>query len=89
LICLFLDRQEFSASDIYGQLITIIDSDAIAYFTVTKYLKETRCTADKKMTLKLEGLDVIDQVILAALDEYIFLSVQDLVKKMYIPSTMV
>jgi hypothetical protein len=88
-ICLFLDRQGFWASDIHGQFVAILDSDAIADSTVTKYLKGRRCTADKEMTAELEGLDVVDQAILSALDEHPFSSVWDLAKRTCIPSTTV
>jgi hypothetical protein len=88
-ICLFLDRQRFSASDIHGQHVTILGSDAIAYSTVTKHLRGTQYTADKEVIIKLEGLDAINQAILAALDEYLFSSVQDLSKRIYISPTMV
>jgi hypothetical protein len=88
-ICLILDRQWFSALDISGQLIAIFDSDAIAYSIVTKYLKGTQCTVDEEMTTKLYGPDAANQIIMAALDKYQILSVQDLALKMCISPTMV
>jgi hypothetical protein len=74
-ICLFVDRQKFSASDIHGQFVAIIDSDTIVYSIIIKYLRVTRFTEDKQLTTQLDGPDVIDQIILIVFDEYIFLSV--------------
>jgi hypothetical protein len=88
-ICLFLDRQRFSASDIHGQLVAVLGSDAIACSIVTKYLKGRRCIGDKEVTSKLEDPDFIDQAILAAFDEHLFLSVQDLAKRTCIPPTTI
>jgi hypothetical protein len=44
---------------------------------------------DKKVTLKLEGSNIINQVILAEFDQYSFSSVWDLAKIMCIPPTTV
>jgi hypothetical protein len=48
-----------------------------------------RSTADKEVIPKLEDPDVIDQAILAALDKYSFLSMQDSAKRTCIPLTMI
>jgi hypothetical protein len=88
-ICIFLDRQKFSASDIHGQFVAILGLNAIICSIVIKCLKRTRCTADNEVILKLECLDVIDQAILAAFDKHSFSSMRDLIKRMCIPSTMV
>jgi hypothetical protein len=88
-ICLFLDRQGFSASDIHGQFVSVFGSDAIAYSTVTKYLRWMRCIADKEVTWKLESPNVVDQTIPAALDEHTFSSVRDLTKRTCILPTTV
>jgi hypothetical protein len=49
-IGLFLDTRIFSASGIDEQFAAVLCSDAIACSSVTKYLKEMRCTADKQVT---------------------------------------
>jgi hypothetical protein len=88
-ICLFLKMQRFSASDIHGQFVAILDLYAIACSPVIKCLRRRRCAVDEEMAPKLEGPDVIDRAILAALDEYLFSSVQDLFKRIYISPTMI
>jgi hypothetical protein len=88
-IYLFLNIQGFSASGIHGQLVAILDLYAIAYSTVIKYLRRTRCAVDEEMAPKLKGPDVIDRAILAVLDEHSFSSVQNLAKRTYIQSTTV
>jgi hypothetical protein len=47
------------------------------------------CTADKEMTSRVEDPKVVGQAILSAFDKYPFSSVEDLTKRMCIPSTMV
>jgi hypothetical protein len=42
-----------------------------------------QCTAHKEVITKLEGPGAVNQAILAALDEYLFSSVQDLFKRIY------
>jgi hypothetical protein len=69
--------------------VAILDSDAFACFTVIKYLKGTRYIADREMTTKLESPDVADQIILAALNKFLSLSRQNLVKRISIPPIMV
>jgi hypothetical protein len=87
-ICLFLDKQGFSATDTNGQLIAVLGSDEIASSIVTKYLTGMRCTAHREVNPKLENSYVIDQAILAALDEHLFSPVRDLAKKTCISPTM-
>jgi hypothetical protein len=36
--CLFLALKGFSARDVYNELTAVLGADAIAYWTVTKYL---------------------------------------------------
>jgi hypothetical protein len=50
----FLDRQVFSALDMHGQLIAVLDSDTIAYSIAIKYLMRTRYITDKEVTQKSE-----------------------------------
>jgi hypothetical protein len=45
----FFERQRFSASDIHGQFVAVLDSGAIAWSTIRKYLKKLSCTADKEV----------------------------------------
>ena len=41
-IVLFLDRKGLKATDIHNELVAVLDSDAVSYSTVTRYLREGR-----------------------------------------------
>jgi hypothetical protein len=98
---MFFSGQVFSASATHEQLATIIGSDAIACFIVTKHVIETRWTTDKDKDkdkdknknknedkdkgAETEGPDVIARTILTALEEGPLSLVRNLVKRMYIP----
>jgi hypothetical protein len=69
-ICLFFDRQRFSAEEVHRRFFAVLGSDAIVYSIITEYSRRTRDTADKEMARKMEVYDGIDQVIVAALDGY-------------------
>jgi hypothetical protein len=78
---MFLSRQLFSAPTIYEQLVAILGLNTITYYTMPKYLKETRWTAGKGENPEMDDLDVVDQIILAALEERPFLLMQELAKR--------
>jgi hypothetical protein len=88
-ICLFLDKQGFSAFDIHRQLVDVLKTEAIAYSTVRRYLREVLWTAVKAERTETETHDVFAQAILAALDELPFSSVRGLAKRTCIPPTPV
>jgi hypothetical protein len=47
-ICLYLNRKGFSAHAIHDELVQIVGSDAVAYSTVTFYLRTSHWTAEKE-----------------------------------------
>jgi hypothetical protein len=47
-ICLYLNRKGFSAHAIHNELVQVLGSDAIAYSTVTFYLRASDWTAGKE-----------------------------------------
>jgi hypothetical protein len=89
LICLFLDKQEFSAFDIHRQLVDIFKTEAIAYSTVTRYSIEALWTAGKAEKTETETQNVISQAILTVLEELSFSLVRELAKRTCIPPTTV
>jgi hypothetical protein len=57
---MFLNRQLFSTSTIYEQLVAILGPNTIKYYTMPKYLRETRWTAGKGKNPEMYGLNVVD-----------------------------
>jgi hypothetical protein len=47
-ICLYLNRNELSAQAIHDELVQILESDAVAYSTVTSYLRASRWMAQNE-----------------------------------------
>jgi hypothetical protein len=47
-ICLYLNRKELSAQTIHDELVKVLGSDAIAYSTVTSYLRVSRWRAQNE-----------------------------------------
>jgi hypothetical protein len=94
-ICLFLNKQGFSAFDIHRQLVDILKTGSIVGSIITRYLREAVWTAGKAgKTGKAERIEmdtqgIIAQAILAVLKELPFSSAQELAKRTYIPPTPV
>jgi hypothetical protein len=47
-ICLYLNRKGLSAHAIHDELVKVLGSDAVAYSTVTFYLRASHWTAGKE-----------------------------------------
>jgi hypothetical protein len=76
-----LSRQEgLSAHAIYGELVEILCSDAIAYSTVSTYLGASRSRPQNAEWDSDRPREVIDNVILQDLDETALASVCELAK---------
>jgi hypothetical protein len=80
-VCMFLRKKLCSASAIYEQFVAFLESDAIPYTVMSKYLKETMWMACKNESPEMEGSYVIDQAILAAPEKRPFSLVRDLTKQ--------
>jgi hypothetical protein len=88
-ICLFLAMKGLSSRDVHNELIAVLGSDAIAYSTVTSYLRQRQFpdisseSSDELLTT------IIDDAILDALDKQPFPSVKELARLTCIPTTTV
>jgi hypothetical protein len=71
------------------QFVTILGLDVIAYYIVIKYVRKTRWTASKDKDTEMENLDIVEQAIMAALEEQPFSSMRDLSKRTFIPLSTV
>jgi hypothetical protein len=80
IIRLYLNRKGFSAHAIHGKFVRLIGPDAIAYSTVTYHLCASRWTAQTEERYSDPPPDVVDNVILEALDQTPFASVHKLAK---------
>jgi hypothetical protein len=79
-ICLYLNRKRLSAHAIHDKLMQILGSDALAYSTVIFYLRASHWTAGNEEQHSHPPPDVVDNAILQALDQTLFMSVQELAK---------
>jgi hypothetical protein len=89
-INLLLSRQAgVLVFDIHRQLVDVLETEIIAYSTVTRYLRESLWTARKTERTERETQDVVAQAILATLEELPFSSVRELSKRTCTSSTIV
>jgi DNA-binding MurR/RpiR family transcriptional regulator len=79
-ICLYLNRNGFSAKAIHDELIQVLDSDAIAYSTVTSYPRASHWRAQNEEQHSDPRPDVIGNTILQALNQTTFASMRELAK---------
>jgi hypothetical protein len=89
IICLYLSTKEFSSHAIHEGVVQILDSDAIAYSTVTYHLHASRWTTQTEERHSDPPPDVVDNVILEALDQTPFASLRELAKAICILRTTV
>jgi hypothetical protein len=66
-ICLYLNRKGLSAHAIHNDLVQVLGSDAVAYSTVTFYLRASHWTAGKEEQHSDPPPDDVDNAILQAL----------------------
>jgi hypothetical protein len=83
-MCLYLNRKGFSAKVIHDELVQVICSDAIAYSTVTSYMRASHWIAQNEEQHSDSPPDVIDNAILQALIQIPFASMRELAKSTYI-----
>jgi hypothetical protein len=83
-ICLYLNRKGFSAKAIHDELVQVIGFDAIAYSTVTSYMRASHWRTQNEEQHSDSPPDVIDNAILHALIQTLFASMQELAKSTYI-----
>jgi hypothetical protein len=83
-ICLYPNRKGLSAQAIHDKLVHVLRSDAVAYSTVTSYLRASRWMAQNEEQHSDPPLDVIDNAILQALNQTQLASVRELAKSMCI-----
>jgi hypothetical protein len=83
-ICLYLNRKGLSAKKIHDELVQVLGFDIIAYSTVTPYLGASRWGAQNEEQYSDAPPDVIDNVILQALNQIPFASVCKLATSMCI-----
>jgi hypothetical protein len=83
-ICLYLNRKRLSAQAIHDEHVQVLGSDTVAYSTVTSHLRASRWRAQNEEQHSDPPLDVIDNVILQALNQTPFASVRKLAKSIYI-----
>jgi hypothetical protein len=88
LICLFLALKGLSLRAVDNKLIAVLGADAIAYSTVTKYLRQGQFTSLLVDRPPEEPATIVtDREILDALQHYPFSSIRELARFTWIPST--
>jgi hypothetical protein len=87
-----LNRKGLTAQDLHGDLVATQCEVAIAYSTVTNYLRATRIIPRDVITFSAAPslhIDESDEAILRALEELQFSSVRQLSRATHLPKTMV
>jgi hypothetical protein len=80
LICLFLAFKGLSARAIHGELGAVLDPDAVAYSTVTKYFRKDQLPCTLLEPLEEPAIAMIDDAILSALEKQPFSFFRELAK---------
>jgi hypothetical protein len=88
-IALFLAMKDLSARAVHDELVAVLASDAIAYSTVTKYLRHSRLPPIITEPLVEPPTTVTDDAILDAFQRQPFSSVRELAKLTCIPQNSV
>ena len=91
-ICLFLEMKGLSARAIHNELIAVLGSEAVAYSTVTKYLRLRKHPNDFAETVFIESIkeeNFIDQAITLALNEEPFASIRQIARKTLLPRSTI
>jgi hypothetical protein len=91
-IVLYLNRKSGMTQVIHDDLVATLGEAAIAYSTVTKYLREAQTGRDDAMSSSDEishHIDDSDEAILKALEELPFSSVRQLSRATHIPAITV
>jgi hypothetical protein len=91
-IVLYLNRKDLTAQVTHDDLVATLGAEAIAYSTVTNYLRTVRIIHRDATPLSATTslcIDVSDEVILRALEEFPFSSVRQLAHATHLPVTTV
>jgi hypothetical protein len=88
-ICLFLIDKGLLAQTVHTELVSVLGSDAVAYSTITKYLRQRKFPSILCDTLEEPPTTVFDCSILDALERQSFSCVQELLKLTRIPTATV
>jgi hypothetical protein len=88
-ICSFLTVKGFSAQTIHKELVTVLGPDAIAFFTVTRYLRQRQFPSVPCGRSEEPPNTVIENTILDALEKPPFSSIRELAKLTCIPTITV
>jgi hypothetical protein len=91
-IVLYFNRNGWMARVIHDDLVATLGEEAIAYSSMTKYLREAQTGPDDATALPEDispHIDDSDEVILRALEEFTFSSVQHLFCAIHLPKTTV
>jgi hypothetical protein len=87
-----LSLKGMSAREIHDNIVATLESDAVSYGSVTRYLREARFPPSKPEPHPADvqrDLGDSDQDILAALEDSPFASVRQLSRLTHLPSTIV
>jgi hypothetical protein len=91
-IGLYLNRKGWTARVIHDDLVATFGMEAIAYSTMTKYLREAQTGPDEVIRLSEEispHIEDSDEAILSALEQLTFSSVRQLSRATHLPATRV
>jgi transposase len=88
-ICLFLARKWLTYREIHNELIAVLGSDAVAYSTVTKYLRNQHLSLLVSKLPENSASIIIEGAILDALNKQPFSSIRELAQLTCIPRTTV
>jgi hypothetical protein len=81
---LYLNRKGLSDHAIHDEFVQVLGSDAVAYSTVTSYLRASRWRAQNEEQHSDPPPDVVDNASAQVLNQTPFPSVHELVKSMCI-----
>jgi hypothetical protein len=91
-IAVFLHMKGLSVKDIHTKLVQVHGSDAIAYSTVTKYLRSDIVLQNEpgvENRAEDQGFSIRDNAILEAFEIISFASIRQIAKMTFIPPTTV
>ncbi len=92
-IVLFLDRKGLKATDIHNELVAVLDSDAVSYSTVTRYLREGRLALKESKEQEKKKNYMTDytkeNAILQFLEDEPYASIRTIAKSLRIPKSTV
>jgi hypothetical protein len=91
-IVLYLARKKLSALDIYTDLVQTLGPDAVSYPSVTRFLRDAKCTLPNPPATfsdEMPGSDDSDEAILLALTEQPFASIRQLSRLTHLSRTTV